>query len=653
MCSKTGVRKFKWWCEQKKPGLTLLPWLVPAVSALSLKYIILCIHGFRESALGLRSTGFLTVAEKVLLFRSDVLLGFVLMPVVLFCLTYFLPIYARLAVSAMVSLLAQILLAMEAGVYGATNGFATVKTLWTVTMWGLTKHDGSIIWMLPIEAAGLVVWVVAAVLAIAIAFASVRRPGRWANYMCLLILGVGAAVSSLASVPRSPKLAWSPPLLEMTAHAAWADTDTDDANMRARSIPELNQLYRKDSHFQKASPSTFFGSAKDYNVLFFVLEATSARVFDPAIDSLRDMPNVRRLRPHAFVAAKHYTTFPGTSQAVFSLFTSLYIKSEVGAAIGDRQIEFPGMVRSLRSAGYQTAYYGYVWNVEKARDDRMLQSLGFEKIVGPSIDDAVDKGGWETFLGPISYVEKNDLQVLGALRDDIHRWTVGKQKFTAAFFPEIAHDPWRELPGRKSTSQEQRGHALAVYQDAWLGTLIDELERDGALDHTIIVVTADHGLRWSPAPEQHLQLASPGKLDDATLRVPLLIYVPEVLKHTVTLEQPTSHLDMAPTILDLVGLTAGRELEEGTTLWNPDITKRRLFLWMDPYGATGFVDNGSYYMRTVSGTILKSDSLRFEDGNTLPFDGSESTGVRQALAEQGGMQNALLFHLLDRHSRPR
>jgi len=34
---------------------------------------------------------------------------------------------------------------------------------------------------------------------------------------------------------------------------------------------------------------------------------------------------------------------------------------------------------------------------------------------------------------------------------------------------------------------------------------------------------------------------------------------------------------------------------------------------MDPYGATGSVDTGSYYMRIVSVTIPKSDSLHFEE----------------------------------------
>jgi arylsulfatase A-like enzyme len=568
-------------------------------------------------------------------------------------LTYFFPKYVRLALTATLALLAEILLTLEVAVHLATGGFVTAKTMWVVTTWVLNRHDDSIIWLPLMEEVGLVAWVVATGLFAAIAFALMRQPRRWANYACLSIFGIGAVASALASVPRSPKLAWSPPLLDIAVHAALVDTDADDTNMLARSVPELHQLYQKASHLPVSSSSAFFGKAQDYNVLLFVLEAIPAQVFDPARDSLEDMPNVRRLRQHAFVSAKHYTTFPATNYAALSLFTSLYIKGAVGSAIGNRPAELPGMVRSLRTAGYKTAFYGYVWKVESERDDRMLLSLGFEKIVEPTINESLDRGGWTTFVGPISYVENNDLQVLHSLRDDIHRWTAGRQKFAAAFFPEIGHDPWRELAGQKSISVKQRGHALAVYQDAWLGELIDELERDGALERTIIVITSDHGLRWLPAPHQHVQFVSPGRLDDIVVHVPLLVYVPEVLSHPVTLEWPTSHIDIAPTILDLLGVPAGRELEEGTAIWNPGITKRRLFLSMDPFGADGFFDSGNYYMRNASRTTLKSDSLHFEDRNTLAFESEESVAVRQALAEQNGLQRALSLHLLDGHFRPR
>jgi phosphoglycerol transferase MdoB-like AlkP superfamily enzyme len=449
-------------------------------------------------------------------------------------------------------------------------------------------------------------------------------------------------------------LAWSPPLLRIATHAALVDTDADDVNMLTRTVPELHELYQKAAHVPASSPTAFFGKARDYNVLLFVLEAIPAQVFDPARDSLDDMPNVRRLRQHAFVSANHYTTFPVTNYAALSLYTSLYLKGGIGSATGSRQVELPGMVRSLRTAGYKTAFYGYVWKVDTERDDQMLRSLGFEKIVEPTIDESVDRGGWATFAGPVSYVENNDLQALHSLRDHIHHWTAGRQKFAAAFFPEIGHDPWRELPGQKSSSVKQRGHALAVYQDAWLGELIDELERDGALDRTIIVVTSDHGLRSVAGPDQHIQFVSPGRLDDIVIHVPLLVYVPEVLKHPVTLEGPTSHIDIAPTLLDLLGVSAGRELEEGTAIWNPGITQRRLFLSMVPIGSeAGYIDSGNYYMRTASGTILKSDSLRFEDRNTLAFESAESMAARQALAEQDGLRHALSLHLADGDFKPR
>jgi arylsulfatase A-like enzyme len=293
-----------------------------------------------------------------------------------------------------------------------------------------------------------------------------------------------------------------------------------------------------------------------------------------------------------------------------------------------------------------------VWKAGKARIDSLLHSLGFENIVEPTIDASIDREGWETFLGPVSYVEKNDLQALHSLCFDIRRWTAQEQRFAAVFFPEIGHDPWRDLPGRKYSSWDQRGHALEVLQDTWLGEIVGELERDGALERTIIVVTADHRLRWLPAPEQHVQFVSPGKLDDVVFRVPLLLYAPGVLKQPLTLEWPTSHLDVGPTILDLLGVTCGRELEEGTTIFDPNIRGRRLFFWMDPYGATGLFEGGSYFMRSSSGTILKSDSLHFPDSSTLAFTSGEALAARQALAEQGGLQTALLLHLLDGHSEP-
>jgi hypothetical protein len=201
------MRNVKQWCEQKSPlGLPLLPWLIPAVSALFLKHTLLCIDGYRESALGLRASGVLTLAEKLLLFQSDMLLGFVLVPLALCCVTFFLPLYGRLAASALLALMAEILMTLEAAVYDSTKGFATVKTLWAVMAWALARHEGSIIWVPPLEIAGLFAWVLAAVLFIGIAFVSVRESRRWMSYACLAISG--PAPSQVRSVRSCRLKSW-------------------------------------------------------------------------------------------------------------------------------------------------------------------------------------------------------------------------------------------------------------------------------------------------------------------------------------------------------------------------------------------------------------------------------------------------------------
>ena len=70
---------------------------------------------------------------------------------------------------------------------------------------------------------------------------------------------------------------------------------------------------------------------------------------------------------------------------------------------------------------------------------------------------------------------------------------------------------------------------MAVLQDAWLGQLLDELQRDGALENTIIVLTADHGMRFLDSHDgEAVPLLPNGKVQDITMRVPMLIYVPGV-----------------------------------------------------------------------------------------------------------------------------
>jgi arylsulfatase A-like enzyme len=645
------MNKFAGWCDRNKFGIILLPWLVAFASDLSLKYSILISGGFRESALGLGHPGPLTTAETIALFRSDLWLCSVFIPLGLCLLSYWLPLRVRILPTALFALAAEVILTFETTVYTTTGSFTSIKLLWVVITWTIHSHDTNIISVPLHEEIGIAGWILGVVLSAAIAMAAVRKSRTWLNAAALILFGAGAIAAVVASIPRLPDTAWKPSLLGQTAHDA-LEGESADADMLSRSVPELLQLYRATNSVPLEATSPYTGKARDYNVLLIVMESIPAQVFDPSQDSLSDMPNVRKLREHAFVLGKHYTTFPLTNCAAFAIFTSMYAKASIGELMGDREIELPGLIRNLNAAGYKTGFYGYVWRVPDQRDDRMLASLGFEKVAEPTIDPVLDRQGSTTFEGPIDYVEGHDLQALQFLKEDIHRWAGEKQKFAAAFFPEMGHDPWRELSGHVSKSVEDRGHALAAYEDAWIGVLVDELDRDGLLNDTIILISSDHGLRRtrervSDPPE----LVAHGKLEDITMRVPMLIYVPQVLAHPVKIDYPTSHLDITPTILDLLGISTGREFEQGLPVTSPGIIGRRLFISMDIFGATGFSYHGMYYMEDGSKTVFENSTLHFEDGNALPYNGVEAIGVRKTITDQDALQNSLLTQILGRRVR--
>jgi len=636
------------WCKKNRLELVLLPWLVPAISTLYLKYGILIHDGLHDCALELGPSGVLTLAQMLSLFASDLVVFFVLVPAGMIVLVFLFPLRVRVGLSGLFAIAVQVGVALQAFAYEATGAFTTAKMMWFAISMAVRLRDERILPIPPMDAFSLLMWVAATVLFAAITLVLVQRPPGWLNRVCYRVFGAGLVAAALTSCVPSSKLPWSPSLLRLASRATFV-WNAADAEMLQYSVPELYRMYREDARLTAASPSAFTGKARGYNVLLFVLEATPVQVFDPARDPLQDMPHLRELRRHAFLSARHYTSFPATNAAVFSIFTSQYSYGPVGNRIGDRPLALPGMIRTLKEAHYKSAFYGFVWRNPLERDDRMLASFGFDKIVEPPTGLFEVMTGQKTFFGPVDYVEQRDLLVLNALRSNIRHWTSQKQPFVAAFFPEIGHDPWRELDGHKSNSLTARGHALAVRQDAWLGMLIDELRRDGALDNTIIVVTADHGMRFLPTPHGQLfRVVSHGKLDDIVIHVPLLVYVPKVLQHPVMIHWPTSHIDISPTILDLLGATSGRTLEEGEPIWAPSLAKRRLFLPMDTFGATGLYQNGHYYdMALTTRTVFKNQALNFEDKNVLATDAPEALAVRRDILEQNARQNVLLVHLLD------
>jgi arylsulfatase A-like enzyme/tetratricopeptide (TPR) repeat protein len=99
----------------------------------------------------------------------------------------------------------------------------------------------------------------------------------------------------------------------------------------------------------------------------------------------------------------------------------------------------------------------------------------------------------------------------------------------------------------------QKGHtpydAEVAYTDAMLGRFFDELRSRGILDHTLVVVTADHGESLGDHGEQTHGLFA----YDSTLAIPLILSAPHMPPQVVS--RPVADIDILPTVLDLTGVT--------------------------------------------------------------------------------------------------
>ncbi len=112
------------------------------------------------------------------------------------------------------------------------------------------------------------------------------------------------------------------------------------------------------------------------------------------------------------------------------------------------------------------------------------------------------------------------------------------------------HDPYRDVPGHPPAdgSDRARYEANVRYLDEHLGRLFDGLKAEGLWENTLVIVTADHGDEFL----DHGHRFHGNTVYEEMTHVPLILHVPGVGPRA--LETPIGHMEVAPTVLDLLGL---------------------------------------------------------------------------------------------------
>ncbi len=198
------------------------------------------------------------------------------------------------------------------------------------------------------------------------------------------------------------------------------------------------------------------------------------------------------------------------------------------------------LAERLQDAGYATAAVTAAFVLDR----RFGLAQGFE--IYDDDRDAMAKPS--QFLDPsrdATAVTDAALKALDEL-DPNRPWFLWAHYFDPHFPYTPPPDVAREFPNDPS------GRYLGeiAYMDREIGRLLDGLRERGRLARTVVVAVGDHGEGF---PGPHEEDTHGFFLYDDTLRVPLLVSAPAVLPGGRVSSHLARQVDIAPTILDLVG----------------------------------------------------------------------------------------------------
>ena len=118
-------------------------------------------------------------------------------------------------------------------------------------------------------------------------------------------------------------------------------------------------------------------------------------------------------------------------------------------------------------------------------------------------------------------------------------------------------------PGEARFEDLMLRYDAEIYEaDKAIRLLFEGLKRQGVLDKTLVIITADHGEEFL----DHGYIEHAWRLYAESVHVPLFFYAPKFLK-PVRVSEPVSLIDMAPTVLDLAQIQHGRTDFDGTPLF--------------------------------------------------------------------------------------
>jgi arylsulfatase A-like enzyme len=302
------------------------------------------------------------------------------------------------------------------------------------------------------------------------------------------------------------------------------------------------------------------------NVLLVVIDTLNAKHLGAYGYERDTSPTIDALARDGLLLTNYVSNCPWTRPSMATIMTGLP-KAEHHMELNCPPLadEITTLAERFREAGYRTG--GFVGN------PLVRAKWGF----GQGFETYVDAAELDTYsMADDSVIAKRAVRWIKQVADE---------PFFALVFFTSPHIPYRvarkhppffkrlpegyviERPKREYPEGMEPGvrawtmaayDSEILYTDSQLARLLKQLERSKIRDKTAIVITADHGEMFGP----HGCFTHTYHMWEPVLRVPFIVSAPGMSASGVYDDRPFTHVDVAPTLLDLAGIDPpGPELD--------------------------------------------------------------------------------------------
>ena len=326
----------------------------------------------------------------------------------------------------------------------------------------------------------------------------------------------------------------------------------------------MSCLSRRDALGLLAAPALRAKTVQRPNFVFILID-------DLRFDALGSTgpyaktPNIDRIAAGGVNFRNAFVTTPLCSPSRASYLTGRYVHAHRvsgngdNAALSHQLVTFP---RLLQGAGYDTAYIGK-WH------------MGTDDTPRPGFDRWVSFKGQGVYKNPPLNIDGRQVKGEGYMTDllsDHAAEFVRRQRpkpFCLTLAHKAVHGPFEpadrhlnlyndvalpkppNLQGDRTRHEQIARNQLRCLAaiDEGVGRLLQAIDETGQTENTVVVFTSDNGYFWGEHGYGDKRWAY-----EESIRIPLLVRYPKLVKPARDAGQMALNIDIAPTILDLAGV---------------------------------------------------------------------------------------------------